>query len=363
MFWTTVIFLLILGLLVFVHELGHFLMARKNGVLVEEFAFGFRPRLWAKKHGETTYAINLIPLGGYVKLFGENDQQKGKRSLRSKSIWQRFQILVAGSVMNFLLGIAVLTVLFMVGFSPIFPGVSANPFVASGQQVLVRGINPGSPAEQAGIMPGDLLMTINNKDIATDQDFILATRDLKGQEITITYLRDGQEGEARLTPRLTPPVGEGPIGAVIATSGEVKTDFWKAPVAAVWESGRIVGLSAVTFVDFAKNLVIKQEVSDDVTGIIGIGQLTGVTRRLGVDYLTQLVAIVSLGLGIVNLMPILPLDGGHIAALGYEKAARRPLSERQMGALATAGLLFVLLAFAVVTYKDIIRFNVLDRIF
>ncbi len=363
MFWTTVIFLLILGILVFVHELGHFLVARKNGVLVEEFAFGFRPRLWSKKRGETTYAINLIPLGGYVRLFGETDQQTGKRSLRSKSVWQRFQILVAGSVMNFLLGIVVLMVLFTVGFNPIFPGVSSNPFVSSGQEVIIKAINPGSPAAQMGLAAGDILKTVNGQVIATDQDFILATRDLLGQEITINFVRDGGVGTVKLTPRVAPPAGEGPIGAVIATTGEVKTEFWKAPAAAVWESGRIVGLSAVTFVDFAKNLIIKQQVSDDVTGIIGIGELTGKTRRLGFDYLLQLVAIVTLGLGIVNLMPILPLDGGHIAALGYEKAAGRPLSERQLGTLATAGLLFVLLAFVVVTYKDIIRFNVLERLF
>ncbi|MEX1052021.1 MAG: M50 family metallopeptidase [Patescibacteria group bacterium] len=363
MFWTTVIFLLILGLLVFVHELGHFLVARRNGVKVEEFAFGFRPQLWATKRGETTYAINLIPLGGYVKLYGETDQQGGPRSLRSKSVWQRFQILVAGSAMNFLLGIAVLTVLFVVGFSPIFPGVGANPLVTTKQEVLVKAVNPGSPAAIAGLVEGDILRSVNGQSIATDQDFIVATRSQKGQEIVIDYLRGGQEATVALTPRVEPPIGEGPVGAVIATAGEVRTDFWKAPTAAAWESGRIVGLSAVSFGQFVKNLVIKQEVSDDVTGLIGIGQLTGVTRRLGADYLFQLVAIVSLGLGIVNLMPILPLDGGHIAALGYEKAAGRPLSERQLGTLATAGLLFVLLAFVVVTYKDIIRFNVFDRLF
>lgn len=363
MFWTTFIFLLILGLLVFVHELGHFLVAKKNGVLVEEFAFGFRPRLWAKKRGETTYAINLIPLGGYVKLFGETDQQTGERSLRGKSVWQRFQILVAGSAMNFLLGIIVLTILFVIGFSPIFPGVSANPFVDSGQAVVVKAVNPGSPAAETQLSPGDVLQSVNGQPIATDQDFIIATRSYGGEEITITYLREGREGLVRLTPRISPPAGEGPIGAIIATAGEVSTPVWKAPAAAVWESGRIVGLSAVSFGAFVKNLIIKQEVSDDVTGLIGIGALTGVTRRLGADYLMQLLAIVTLGLGIVNLMPILPLDGGHIAALGYEKAVGRPLSERQLGTLATAGLLFVLLAFVVVTYKDIIRFNVWERLF
>lgn len=363
MFVTILVFLLIIGILVFVHELGHFLLAKKHGVKVEEFAFGFRPRLFAKKVGETEYAINLIPLGGYVKLYGEGDEASGDRSLRSKTIYQRFQILVAGSLMNFILGFIVLTILFSTGFNPIFPGVNTNPYVSSTQQVVVRDISEGSPANIAGLMEGDIITSFNGEPVFSDQEFIMSTVGSVGQEVTITYLREGQEATAQLTPRSDPPAGEGPIGVAISTDGKIQTPIVKAPAAALWESGRIIGLSAQAFVGFVQNLVIRQEVSDDVTGLIGIGALTGVARRLGVDYLAQLLAIISIGLGVINLMPILPLDGGHIAALGYEKVARRPLSDKQLGILAIAGLVFVLMIFAIVTYKDIIRFDIIGRIF
>jgi regulator of sigma E protease len=134
-------------------------------------------------------------------------------------------------------------------------------------------------------------------------------------------------------------------------------------LAGFYETGRIVIASAVGFYDFVKRLVVKQEVSEDVTGLIGLGALTDATRKLGVDYLAQLVALVSVGLAVINLMPILPLDGGHLAVLAYERVARRSLSEKQLQALATTGLAFVILIFLVVTYKDITRLDILRRIF
>jgi len=357
-------------LLVFVHELGHFWLAKKNGVKVEEFAFGFRPRLWGKTIGETTYAVNLIPLGGYVKLFGEGGE-RGERSLKSKSIWQRFQILVAGSAMNFLLGTVVLTILFAVGFIPIFPGANENPFVESNQQVKVSAVNVGSPAEQGGLLADDVIVSFAGTAIKTDYQFVELINQFKGKEVELSYLRPSQipvnalatPATIRVTLRTNPPPGQGPLGAAITTVGSVKSPLIKAPLAAVWESGKIIGLSAAAFGNFIKNLVVKQQVNDDVTGLIGIGALTGAARRLGIDYLAQLVAIISLGLGIINLMPILPLDGGHVAALGYEKIARRPLSDKQLGILATAGLFFVILLFMIITYKDIVRFDVFERIF
>ena len=362
MFITLLVFLFIIGLLVFVHELGHFLIAKKNGVKVEEFAIGFKPRLYSKKIGETTYAVNLIPLGGYVKLHGEGGED-GAGSLKSKTIYQRFKILVAGSAMNFLLGFLGLTVLFMSGFTPIFPGVNTNPYVEGKQQVLVTQVSDDSPANRAGLKSGDIVLSVNGENIANDVEFVAITRENIGKEILIGYLRGGKEQSLKLIPRVDPPAGQGPVGAGISTTGKVKTSFFKAPAAALYESGRIIGLSAGAFVGFVKNLVIKQEVSEDVTGLIGIGALTGIARRLGIDYLAQLVVIISLSLGVINLMPILPLDGGHIAALGYEKIAGKPLSDRHLGMLATAGLFFVLLLFMIVTYKDLIRFDIIGRIF
>jgi regulator of sigma E protease len=179
----------------------------------------------------------------------------------------------------------------------------------------------------------------------------------------VTIIRDDTTLDLTVTPRVNPPPGQGAIGVAVGQIGQVRSLWYKAPVAALYETGRVIGISAVGFVDFVKNFVVKQEVSEDVTGIVGVGALTGVARRMGFDYLAQLVALISIGLGVVNLMPILPLDGGHIAVLGYEKITRRPLTERQFSIFATAGLAFILLLFVVVTFKDFVRFDVLGRFF
>ncbi len=363
MFVTLLVFLLILSVLVYVHEFGHYFVARRNGVRVHEFAFGFRPRLFAKKIGQTEYAVNAIPLGGYVRLHGEQVDETGPDSFRSKTAFQRFQILVAGAKMNLALAWLVLTGLFMAGFDPLMPGIASNPFIASTQQVSVVRTLPNSPAAEAGLAEGDVIKMVNNQTVATDQEFVALVAREKGKSVTLVVTRSGVEQTVTLSARANPPAGEGALGVAIRSSGEVRSTVIAAPAAAIYETGRIIGLSAKGVVDFGKNLLIRGKVSEDVTGLIGIGALTGVTRRLGVEYLLQLVAVVSIGLGVINLFPILPLDGGHIAALGYEKLAGRPLSERQLGALAGVGLALVFALFVIVTYKDIVRFQVFERIF
>lgn len=366
MLLTAVIFIAILGFLIFIHELGHFWAAKRAGVRVEEFAFGFRPRLFAKQIGETTYAINLIPLGGYVKMFGEDATESGPRSYRNKTIAQRFWILIAGVLMNFIFGWFVFTLLFATGFTPLYPGVGSNPFVTSTQEVKIGAVAVGSPAEQAGLMAGDIVKQINGKTIAVDQEFLMIINANRGKEVELTYLRQGYAGAdttIRLIPRENPPAGQGALGVTIESAGEVSSSIVASSLAGFYEAGKMVGGSAVGFYQFVKRLVVQQEVSEEVTGLIGVGALTDATRKLGIDYLAQLVALVTIGLATINLMPILPLDGGHIAALAYEKVARRPLSEKQLGTLATAGLAFVLLIFVVVTYKDVVRFDILGRIF
>lgn len=359
---TLLVFILILGLLVFVHELGHFLVAKRSGVRVEEFAFGFRPRIWGKKIGETQYAINLIPLGGYVRLYGEQSKETGPRSFRSKSIRQRLAIFVAGAAMNLILAWLILTILFTVGFNPLIPGVAKNPFVEARQHVLIREVVSGSPADQAGLKAGETVVSVDGQTIGADYEFVSAIGKKKGQEVAMVVKDQGENRSVKLVPRVDPPAGQGAIGVIIESVGVAKSQIYAAPAAAIYETGRIVWTSLSGFFGFLDELVVKQRVSENVTGIVGIGHLTSVYRRLGFEYLAQLVALISAGLGIINLMPILPLDGGHIAALAYEKVRHRPLTEKQFGTLWLVGLAFILALFLIVTYKDIIRFNVVGRI-
>lgn len=364
---TILVFIALLGLLVFIHELGHFLMAKRAGVRVEEFAFGFKPRIWGKKFGETTYAINLIPLGGYVKMYGEGEGEEPvadlDRSYKSKTIAQRFSILVAGAAMNLLFGWLILTILFTVGFDPLMPDVGKNPFVSKMQDITVAGVVPNSPAAQAEITSGTEIISINGARVATITEFLMKIDQLRGETVSLGLRTEGVEQTVSVLARDNPPTGEGSLGILVSSEGEVGSTVLAAPAAGLYETGRIIGLSAQGFVYFLGDLFVKQEVSEDVTGLIGIGAATGIVRRLGFEYLMQLAMLVSIGLGVVNLMPIMPLDGGHIALLGYEKLRGRPMSERKMNWFAMAGLALVGLIFVVVTYKDVIRFNIIDRIF
>ncbi len=360
---TFLVFLAILLVLVLVHELGHFLAAKRVGVRVDEFAFGFKPRIWGKQVGETMYAINAVPLGGYVKLYGEEAGEEGDRALGNKTIGQRALVMVAGAFMNVLLGWIILTVLFIVGFQPIYPGVEKDPFVNTQPVTALDSVATGSPAAAAGLVAGDTVLSIDGQNIdSTDTALYISNH--KGQNVSISIKHtDGTQAVVSVVPRVNPPAGEGSLGVSLASVGDVKTSVWKAPLAAIYESGRIVGLSVAGFGTFVGNLVVHQQVSNDVTGLIGIGALTGTARRLGFAYLMQLVMVITIGLGVINLMPILPLDGGHIAALAYEKIKGQKLSDKQLGWLSTAGLAFVLLLFVLVTYKDIIRFDVIGRLF
>ncbi len=354
---TILVFLLILSILVYVHEFGHFFTAKLSKIRVEEFAFGFRPRLLAKKIGQTVYAINAIPLGGYVRLYGEDGTQKGQGSFRAAGFWRRLLVLIAGSTMNLVLAWVILTALFIHGFDPIVPGVGSNPYINQHQSVEVTAVGANSPGQVAGLAIGDQILTINGQEVTSDANFVDVIAKLKGQSVRLEFIHSGQNQTVNLVPRVSPPAGQGPIGVGIRSVGQVKASVAKAPLAGIYETGRAIWLSLAGFGNFIKQLVIHRQVSDEVTGIVGVGVLTGVVRQLGFQYLAQFVALISIGLGVINLVPILPLDGGHALILIYEKISRRTLTEKQLNSLATIGIALVGLLFVIVTYKDIIRYH------
>ncbi|MEK7548767.1 MAG: M50 family metallopeptidase [Patescibacteria group bacterium] len=368
MILTIVVFLAILGLLVFVHELGHFLAAKRLGIGVEEFAFGFRPRLLAKKIGQTTYALNLIPLGGYVKLVGETIDGRSEvegDGLASRPISQRIMVLVAGSAGNLVLAWLVLTVLFAVGFRAVIPGIADNPFVnRSRLGATIVEVAADSPASLAGLTAAETISALDGKPVATDWEFLEAIGKKRGTEVRLTVNRDQVGREVTIITRLTPPAGQGPLGIAIGLgSKQAAKHWWLAPLAGGYQTLNLITLSLKGLGQFGRDLIVKRELSDQVTGIIGVGAQTAVARRLGPEFLAQLVAIISVGLALVNLLPIFPLDGGHIAVAGLEKAIGRPLKGRELSLIGSVGLMLVLALFLVVTYRDFGRFNVIDRLF
>jgi regulator of sigma E protease len=368
MLLTLIIFILILGLLIFVHEFGHFWAAKRSGVIVHEFAFGFKPRLFAWKRGETTYAINLIPMGGYVRLEGENEEastgagDSKKGSLMAQPPKKRAFIMVAGVTMNLILAWILLTFTYALGSYPLTPTFDAHPGLDQQANVILAKINPNSPAATAGFAVGDKVVAIAGQSVTSAQHLTEMIKQQTGQPIEVQYQRHGVTQTATVTPRVNPPAGEGALGVTLGEATVVRTAWYKAPWVALLEVGSEIKSTFVGFATFVANLFVKGEVSKDVSGIIGVGSAVGVVRRLGVAPLMQFTAYISTNLAVINILPILPLDGGHLLFVIIEAIRKKRVNLVYKNWVAVAGLAAILLLFLVVTYQDILTFSIVDRL-
>jgi regulator of sigma E protease len=347
MILTILSFLAVLGVLILAHELGHFATAKAFGIKVEEFGIGFPPRLLKFRRGETLYSLNAIPLGGYTKMSGEEDPTI-PRSLASKSIGVRLIVLAAGSVMNVLLPVLLFTLAFMI------------PHQVLIEPTVVQAVAPGSPAEAAGIEPGDTLLGINGKTVNNFSDFQRIVFLNMGQEVTILDEHaDGIRQNIRLVPRWTQPAGEGSTGVTrnldIALANRViikqHDPFWRAIPNGLAECGD-------TFVLF-KNEVLQWFIgttTPQVTGPVGIAQLTGQVARAGLSPLIEFAGFISLNLAIMNILPLPALDGGRIVFVLLEWIRRgKRISAKTEGLVHLIGFGLFLALMLLVTYQDVAR--------
>ena len=426
-------FLFVLGIVVFVHELGHFLAARRIGVRVITFSLGFGPKLLSMKRGDTEYAVSAIPLGGYVKMAGEqpDDERSGASDeFLSKSKWQRFQVLIAGPLMNVVLAIVVLAVV-------LYQGADV-PLYEDAPPVVGRVVE-GSPAAKAGILRGDRIVTIDGNDVPTWDDYYMLVLPKANREISITLDRGGQRIDTRLTPdsvskfemgtigvmpdvrlQLTTVTPDGPaargglrVGDVIAElDGQVSPDAQQVtnylkqsvgkevtfkivrdgreqlvrvtpeegalPVGIGWtpyETRRVKpGFFEAISLSVQKNwegtrmivktlagLFTRETPVRQLMGPVAIGELSGSAAQLGWLALFNFMAMISLNLGLINLMPIPVLDGGHIAILGLEGLARRDFSMKVKEKILIAGFAVILLLMVTVIYNDLTRVEWIER--
>lgn len=360
---TIIIFFIVLGILVFVHELGHFLVARAFGIRVDEFALGFGPKLWSKKvtsakYGDVVYALNLIPFGGYVKIFGENPDDESisgpdsGRSFINKPRYAQAAVLVAGVTSNFLLAWIIFSAVFMAG-SPVSP--SSYPQYADrvvGDKVLISYIAPHSPAEAAGLAPGDTIISINGRDYATISDFQNAIYASAGQPIIMTT--------SATTTVITPVRGivsdRYAIGISMADAG-----ILRLPVhLAVWEGGKytlhVIVATAVGLWDLIVGIFHGQgEAFASVSGPVGIAGLVADALHLGFIYLLTFTALISVNLGVLNLIPFPALDGGRLLFVIIESIIRRRIKPIISNSFNLVGFALLLLLMVVVTYNDIVR--------
>lgn len=359
MLFTVLIFLLILTILVLVHEVGHFLVARFFNIKVEEFGVGFPPRAWGKKIGETIYSVNWLPIGGFVKLYGEDEAGGGKLSLKVKNLhlknsdraffakpwWQRFLVGFAGVFMNFVLATLIFTFLFAV------VGVSVP-----GQKVIVSQIVKSSPSDLAGLKTGDIIEYVNNVKITSTTQLITETKKYLGQQIILKVNSDGRSEDLKITPRKNSPAGEGPMGIAISQNAEVKKySLIEAPIIATQEAIKTSWLIITAFGTVISQLITQGAVPKDVAGPIGIAQLTGQVVQIGPFAVLSLIALLSLNLAVINVLPIPALDGGRLFFILIEGITGKKVNQKFESYAHSIGMIVLLALILLITFHDLTR--------
>jgi regulator of sigma E protease len=348
--------IIVLGILVFVHEFGHFLLAKRLGVGVLTFALGFGPKLIGRKIGETEYKICAIPLGGYVKPIGEDPKEEVReedrhRSLSAQPIWKRALIVSAGPLFNFFLAAAL--------FSSInlFVGIPSMPTVTP----EVGEVSPDFPAEKAGLKKGDLILAIDGKDISKWEELQQIITNSKGKELLLKVKRDSEILEIKVTPK--PFTEKSLFGEEINT---YKIGVTHPPVNIVREKvGPLVALGSglaqtwelieLTVTGIVK-LIQRIVPAKEIGGPIMIAKLAGEQAKRGLLNLAIFTAIISVNLGVINLFPIPILDGGHLLFMGLEAVLRRPISVKKMEIAQQIGLIFIIILMLFAIRNDLIRY-------
>ena len=369
---TIISFIAILSVLVLVHELGHFLAARKFGAKAEEFGLGFPPRLigwykntsgkWKTVFGnkevtdatDTVYTLNSIPLGGFVKIKGEDGENKtDNSSFANKPIWQRSIILSAGVIMNVILAAVIISFNLLVGATQPIEGVPLEGAIVRDRHIAVNSVVVDSPAAQAGVQPGDRIISVDNNEISSTEFLQNYVGERSGQVVAYTFVRDTQTITKEITPITLEETSRGGIGITISENAFVRFPWYLAIYEGVKTTGYYLWLIITGFVDLLTRLVTGGGVSADIAGPVGIAVLTGQVADMGFPYLLQFAALLSLNLAVINILPIPALDGGRILFLIIEKIKGRPAKQETEALIHNIGFMLLIGLIILVTFKDI----------
>ncbi|MFC5990346.1 RIP metalloprotease RseP [Limoniibacter endophyticus] len=355
-------FFFVLLLVVFIHELGHYLVGRWCGIGVEAFSLGFGPELigFNDRHG-TRWKLSAIPLGGYVKFLGDmgvasqsdpealaamSDHER-KHAFQVQPIWKRFLTVLAGPVFNFILTVAIFTILFS-----IYGRTVSDPVVAE--------VRPDSPAAAAGFHPGDRIVRIGDVEIKTFADLQMHVFDKAGEELPFLVQRGNQELTLRATPEMTEhtdPLGNKVRTAIIGIVTNIQVGnpqkITYGPIAAVGESVKATGEILYRTGEFISQFVVGRGDRCQLSGPVRIAGMAEKAAALGIPTLLQLAAVLSAGIGFLNLLPVPPLDGGHLTFYTIEAITRRPVSERVMEIFYRLGFILVLGLMVLVFWNDL----------
>jgi regulator of sigma E protease len=387
MFVTIIIFILVLSVLVFAHEFGHFITARKLGVRTDEFGFGFPPRAigfyknkhgkWRKvvgtqtyesleeskdeknipKVGSTIYSLNWLPIGGFVKIKGENgDGENDKDSFAAKKIWQRMLILSAGVIMNIVLAWFLFSVGYMMGMPQSTIELGKHARVSESRVAIVE-VMPGSPAEKAGLKSGDSILKIDNQVVAVEQDVQDIVGSKADQEIELVLASEGGEKTIKIVPISNSEIASGraTIGVSIMAAGTVSYSFFYAFAEGAKTTWWMLKEILFAFGGLIASLFQGESVGDNFAGPVGIANITGQAARLGFAYLLQFTALLSLNLAIINILPFPALDGGRILFLLIEKVKGKPVRRNVEAIIHNIGFMLLIALIVFITYKDIAK--------
>ena len=365
MITSIILFLVVLAVLIFVHELGHFSVAKLFGIRVDEFALGFPPKLWSFKKGETTYAINLIPFGGYVKIFGENPDEdsisgpESKRSFVNQPKYVQALVLIAGVASNVLFAWILFSGSLMSGLSA--PVGYLDTASVKDAHVVVTDVLPGSPAAKAGLAAGDKIIsvssdyhTLSGPDLSVSAIQALIAES-EGKPIDIRYDRSDQSNittviatEGLISDKLA-------IGISMDMVGVLKEGPVRAIIDGAKITGNVTSQTAVGLYQFFKNAIIGKADFSQVAGPVGIVGYVGQAYSLGVLYLLAFTSLISINLAIINLLPFPALDGGRLLFVIIESIKGTPIKPKVANAVNSIGFAILILLMIIVTYHDIAK--------
>ncbi len=342
MLTTVIATVFVFGMLVLVHELGHFVTAKLTGMRVSEFAIGFGPKLFWQKRGETEYSVRMIPLGGYNKIDGmDPEEEQDERSFSSKPVWARALVIAAGSLMNFVLPVFLFTIVFL-----------WNGIETVSDKPVIGALIPGKPAVQSGITVGDTVLTVNGTSVGTWRQVVETIRVSKDSLVLEMRTKEGKNRTVTMIPEIDTKSGRALIGIVPVIDRQIP-GFFESVTLSIKHTYTIAGkmLSGL-------GQMFSGRADADIAGPIGVMRMTGEIAQLGFIPLLQFAAFLSINLGLINLFPVPLLDGGHIVTLLVEAIRRKPLTPTQIRYTQMVGMALLGLLMLFATFKDLLRLNV-----